>query len=79
MENPWGRSISAEAQVELAANFHVILQAPLPSFPTSDDHITVWRRTQRVPAGQLEFNSIPKGEKVDVLIASNKLKYLLKK
>lgn len=42
---PFGRTTGADFQVALAENFHCILRAKLPSFPISNDYLTVWKRT----------------------------------
>ena len=45
---PWGRTTSSDFQVALSSKFHCLLQARIPSFPFSNDHISVWKRTRVV-------------------------------
>jgi hypothetical protein len=44
MPSPWGRTSSADFQVQLATTFHKVLCVPLPSWPCSRDTLTVWKR-----------------------------------
>ena len=46
LPNPWGRTSAPEFQVRLATSFHKILQIPLPSWQSSIDTLSVWKRTQ---------------------------------
>jgi hypothetical protein len=45
-QSPWGKTSSADFQEDLMETFHCILSAKLPSFPVSNDFITVWKRTK---------------------------------
>eukprot|EP01041_Mallomonas_annulata_P004312 gene4312-8574_t len=47
-QSPWGRTTSSEFQVFLSKYFHCLLQVRITSFPFSNDHITVWKRSRRV-------------------------------
>lgn len=44
-QRPWGRTSVSDFQVALAERFHCILCVPIPSFPFSQDYLTVWKRT----------------------------------
>lgn len=46
LPDPWGRTSAPEFQVRLATSFHKILQIPLPSWHSSIDTLSVWKRTQ---------------------------------
>jgi hypothetical protein len=43
------------AQVQLATTFHKVLQVPLPSWPCSQDSLTVWKRTTTLIADGAQF------------------------
>lgn len=47
-QRPWGRTSSADFQVELYEKFHCILSVALHSYPVGRDFITVWKRTKFV-------------------------------
>ena len=44
-QSSWGKTTSADFQVALAEQFHCVLIKKLPSFPFSNDYLTVWKRT----------------------------------
>jgi len=43
--------------VNLSSKFHCLLQARIPSFPFSNDYITVWKRTRVVEADGTECSN----------------------
>jgi hypothetical protein len=47
-QSAFGRTSSAEFQVELAESFHCLLKINLPRFPFSNDTLSVWKRTEYV-------------------------------
>ena len=61
LENPWGKSAGPDFQINLMASFHKVLQVPLPSWMTSRDSLSVWKRTQvtSVDEGEFTFKDIP--------------------
>lgn len=66
LENPWGKSIGPEAQLELHARFHMVLRVPLPSFPVSRDTLSVWKRTRRFAIDDdFQFADIDSQETID--------------
>jgi hypothetical protein len=48
LQRPFGRTSTGDFQVALAAQFHCVVQAALPTYPHSRDAITVWTRTSIV-------------------------------
>jgi hypothetical protein len=78
LDHPAGRSISIEAQMLLASNFHRLLCIPLPSFPISCDTLTVWRRTQRHSIDdEFNFADIPQEERLPISRACPAFQHLL--
>jgi len=57
IQSPWGRTTSSDFQVNLSSKFHCLLQARIPSFPFSNDYITVWKRTRVVEADGTECSN----------------------
>ena len=49
----WGRTTSGMSQAFLAEHFHCVASLELPSWPTSNDCISVWKRTHvvAIPVG----------------------------
>ena len=41
-------SANSAFQLQLAASFHRVVSVPLPSWPTSRDSLSVWKRTETV-------------------------------
>jgi len=69
-ENPWGRSAGDEFQVELAAQFHKILQVPLPSWPGTMDSLSVWKRSTFAHIDEdTAFRHIPPNERINLAAA----------
>jgi hypothetical protein len=66
-DNPWGRSAGADFQQHLAVSFHKVLQLPLPSWPGSQDTLTVWRRTMSCTLDDMEFKYIPQAEMINLV------------
>ena len=70
-QRPWGRTTSAEFQVELYEKFHCVFSAALPSYPVGKDYITVWKRTEFVAGKALEYDKedtwacVPPSERID--------------
>ncbi len=52
---PWGRTTSADFQVNLAEKYHCVLQYKIPSFPFANDYITVWKKTKWTPGRSEEM------------------------
>jgi hypothetical protein len=75
----FGKTTAPEAQVYLADNFHCVLSIPLPSWSSSSDYLTVWKRTQLVEVGEEEgaFAYVPAGEIMRRESACEDLKHLL--
>ena len=44
-QSPFGRTSSADFQIELSEKFHCVIKAEIPRFPFSNDFLTVWKRT----------------------------------
>ena len=51
VQRPWGKTSCSEFQVALMADFHCVVRHRLPSFPTSCDYLTVWKRTPMMITG----------------------------
>uniref|UniRef100_A0A7S2X6L1 Methyltransferase n=1 Tax=Lotharella oceanica TaxID=641309 RepID=A0A7S2X6L1_9EUKA len=67
MENPWGKTTSSDFQLELSHGFHKVIQVPLPSWPSSLDCLSVWKRSQRTKIDDMELRYIPKNERLDLV------------
>jgi len=70
MDNPWGRSADADFQLHLAADFHKVLQVPLPSWPGSIDTLCVWKRTQKCAVADMQIKYVPANEMIGLLQTS---------
>lgn len=83
LQRPWGRSSSADFQVELMETFHLLLVTRLPSFPVARDHLTVWRRTSFVRGQNYAkdrddvWAAIPGEERIDFNASASSLRHLL--
>jgi hypothetical protein len=73
----FGRTTAPEAQVVRASEFHCVLKAPLPSWSSSNDTLTVWKRTQTTQIDGNEFGYVPPSEKMVVTAAAPGMKHLL--
>lgn len=58
-QRPFGRTSSSEFQVLLYQKFHCVIQHKLPSFPISQDYLTVWKRTEFIEAPCLTASADP--------------------
>ena len=77
---PFGRTTCSEFQVELAAQFHCVLNAKLKCLPHCNDYISVWKRSAFVSMGEdfQEWKAIPKEEALpDLDLAAPAFKHLL--
>ncbi len=77
-DNPWGKSMSDEFQMHLAASYHKILLVELPSWPGSIDTLSVWKKTQICTIDEdMEFKYIPPKERIPLLAAAPSVRKLL--
>eukprot|EP00607_Mallomonas_marina_P004720 CAMPEP_0182429438 /NCGR_PEP_ID=MMETSP1167-20130531/28902_1 /TAXON_ID=2988 /ORGANISM="Mallomonas Sp, Strain CCMP3275" /LENGTH=259 /DNA_ID=CAMNT_0024613141 /DNA_START=207 /DNA_END=986 /DNA_ORIENTATION=+ len=53
-QSPWGRTSSSDFQVKLSQLFHCLLYVRLPSFPFSNDYLSVWKRSRVISADNNE-------------------------
>jgi hypothetical protein len=53
-QSAFGRTSSAEFQVQLSEQFHCLLKIDLPRFPFSSDSLSVWKRTSFVEGLNLD-------------------------
>lgn len=78
LENPWGKSADPEFQIELSASFHKIVQVPIPSWPTSINTLSVWRRTPLLNVdNEFTFKSIPSSQTLEVVLSCDETKHLI--
>lgn len=77
LENPWGKSSATDFQEMLNAQFHKVLQVPLPSWQGSVDTLSVWKRTEVCAIDDITFKSIPAGERLDLVQCSPDYKHLV--
>jgi len=73
----WGRTTAQEAQVMLNTAFHCVLKAPLPSWNTSRDTISVWKRTVPVMVMENMYAYVPESERLPQVAAAPCLQHLL--
>ncbi|CAH0473306.1 unnamed protein product [Peronospora belbahrii] len=73
----WGRTSSEEFQTHLATVYHKILQVPLPSWHSSMDTLTVWKRTKSSITDGMMYAFIPADERIDLVAASSATRHLL--
>ena len=52
-QSAFGRTSSADFQLELSETFHCLMKINLPRFPFSNDCLSVWKRTNFVEGLQL--------------------------
>ncbi|OQR89726.1 hypothetical protein THRCLA_09616 [Thraustotheca clavata] len=67
LPEPWGRTSAPEFQTRLAAVFHKVLQVPLPSWHSSMDTLTVWKRTKTCIVEDAIYAYIPPEERLDLV------------
>ncbi|GMF14525.1 unnamed protein product [Phytophthora lilii] len=73
----WGRTSSEEFQTHLATVYHKVLQVPLPSWHSSMDTLTVWKRTKSSITDGGMYAFIPEDERLDLVAASPSTRHLL--
>ncbi|KAI9916517.1 hypothetical protein PsorP6_016792 [Peronosclerospora sorghi] len=66
--SPWGRMSSDEFEVLLATLYNKVLQVPLPSWHSSIDTLTVWKRTESSIVDGAMYTFIPENERIDLLL-----------
>ena len=73
----WGRTTAHEAQVLLNTAFHCIFKAPLPSWNTSRDTITIWKRTRPcVVLGEI-YAHVPESERLSQVACAPCCRHLI--
>lgn len=72
-----GRTSSHEFQVHLASVYHKVLQVPLPSWHSSIDTLTVWKRTKTSIMDNSIYAFIPAHERLDLIEACPSTRFLL--
>lgn len=72
-----GRTSAKEFQEHLASVYHKVLQVPLPSWHSSVDTLTVWKRTKTSMMGSTVYAFIPAEERLDLVEACPKTRHLL--
>jgi hypothetical protein len=77
MEHPWGRSSGDDFQVRLNELYSKVLEVPLPTWPYSQDALTVWRRKHPCITDDGVFGHMPPDEQLRPAIACKALKHLL--
>ncbi|EQC25386.1 hypothetical protein SDRG_16749 [Saprolegnia diclina VS20] len=77
LPEPWGRTSAPEFQTRLSAVFHKVLQVPLPSWHSSIDTLTVWKRTKTCIMDDGIYAYIPTDERIDLAQASPSTAHLL--
>ncbi|CCI39922.1 unnamed protein product [Albugo candida] len=77
LPDAWGRTSSPEFQVKLSAIYHKVLQVPLPSWHSSMDTLTVWKRTRTCVLEDGKYAYIPVEERLDLIEACPSTRHLL--
>lgn len=72
-----GRTSAQEFQVHLASVYHKVLQVPLPSWHSSVDTLTVWKRTKPSMMGSAVYAFIPADERLDLVETCASTRHLL--
>jgi hypothetical protein len=74
-----GKSFNGDFQQELSAQFYKVLEYPLPSWPTSVDSLSVWKRKKFCQVdSDVRMSIIPQDESINnVPIAGSKYAHLL--
>lgn len=72
-----GRTSAKEFQEHLASVYHKVLQVPLPSWHSSIDTLTVWKRSKTSVTGSSMYAFIPADERLDLVEASPSTRHLL--
>lgn len=73
----WGRTSSKSFQIHLSTVYHKVLQVPLPSWHSSIDTLTIWKRTKSSITDGLMYAFIPENERIDLAAASPSIRHLL--
>ena len=60
------RVAGGRAQVQLATTFHKVLAVPLPSWPCSQDSLTVWKRTTTCIADGQMYAYVPAEDRLQL-------------
>ncbi|TYZ66714.1 hypothetical protein PybrP1_000853 [[Pythium] brassicae (nom. inval.)] len=77
LPSAWGRTSAKEFQEHLASVYHKVLQVPLPSWHSSIDTLTVWKRSKTSMMGSAIYAFIPADERLDLMEASPSTRHLL--
>ncbi|DAZ92387.1 TPA: hypothetical protein N0F65_003770 [Lagenidium giganteum] len=77
LPDAWGRTSAPEFQVRLASLYHKVLQVPLPSWHSSIDTLTVWKRTKTCIMDNTFYAYIPPNERIDLVQACDDTRQLL--
>ncbi|KAF1322635.1 hypothetical protein FI667_g11059, partial [Globisporangium splendens] len=77
VSNLRGRTSAQEFQVHLVSVFHKVLQVPLPSWHSSVDTLTVWKRTKPCMMRGGVYAFIPAEERLDLVEACASTRHLL--
>ncbi|GLD94495.1 hypothetical protein PINS_up003106 [Pythium insidiosum] len=77
LPGPWGRTSSSEFQTHLASVYHKVLQVPLPSWHSSIDALTVWKRTKTSIMDNCFYAFIPEDERLELTAACASTRHLL--
>nr|CCA14737.1 conserved hypothetical protein [Albugo laibachii Nc14] len=77
LPDAWGRTSSPEFQVKLSTIYHKVLQVPLPSWHSSMDTLTVWKRTRTCIMDDGMYAYIPPEERLDLTAACSSTRHLL--
>ena len=72
-----GRTSSEQFQTHLATVYHKVLQVPLPSWHSSIDTLTVWKRTKSSITDGIMYAYIPEEERIDLVAACSSTRHLL--
>lgn len=76
LPNPWGRTSGEEFQTLLNSVYHKVLQVSIPSWHTSVDTLTVWKRTKTVIVNDEFYAYIPVDERLPLTVSSSKYRHL---
>lgn len=74
-----GRTSSQEFQIHLASVYHKVLQVPLPSWHSSIDTLTVWKRTKTSIVDNGFYAYIPAEERIDLEASCPSMQHLLRR
>jgi hypothetical protein len=75
--SPWGRTTNPTFQMQLAVSFHRVVTVPLPSWPTSRDSLSVWKRTETVVVDEQLFAFVPPAERLEIAVAAPAFMHLM--